>query len=225
MGLTFQEGSLIISPIMEVVVDGKTGLVTPDADARFGAIFDSLRRTAASRCRVIVSFTLDGELLSRERQSGLAAETTADFSLLEVRTVDPFQVSIETLSGLLSHLGNIEKAHASAASLADEGASTQALERLDDCLHGWDILLRAVRDVGSLTSAEFRTLPVGQETVEVRLKRLQAALLKFKTAFEFENAAQVAEVAESDLRPLLPEWRGVIEVLGQFVARASGTAR
>lgn len=210
---------------MEVVIDGTTGLVSPEPNTPFAAIFEALRRSAASRRRVIVSFTLDGEVISRDREARLAPESSSNYSLLEVRTVDPFQISLETLAGMLSHLRNLEKTHDAAAGLLAEGAYPQALGKFDDCLHGWDILLRAVKDVGGLTGADFRTIAAGKQTVDACLKRLQAALVRFKTAFDMENALQVADVADNELRHLAPEWRSVIEALGQFVAHASGSAR
>ena len=41
---------------MEVVVDGKTGLMTPDAGTTLQAVLEALRRNINSRRRVIVSF-------------------------------------------------------------------------------------------------------------------------------------------------------------------------
>src|SRR5258706_11880945 len=94
---------------MEVVVDGKTGLMTPDTGTPLQAVLEALRRNISSRRRVVVSFTLDGEKIDLDKLGGKGQQPPGDFGLLEVKTGDPFQFSVGTLTGLLAHLKNMEK--------------------------------------------------------------------------------------------------------------------
>lgn len=210
---------------MEVVVDGKFGLNASETGTTFREVFDSLRRSAATRRRIVVSFTLDGEILTAEREGVLYSQPPGDYGLLEVRTIDPLQMALDTLSGLGGHLRNMERLHTEAASFIASGEYSKALEKFDACFNAWDILLRVVRDVASLSSADFRTLKAQGETIDVRLRELQDSLLRFSAALEFKDVMRIAEIVQGELKTALSRWKSVIEVLGQHVARLSGAAR
>jgi len=210
---------------MEVVVDGKSGMMAPESGTTFHAIFDTLRKSASQRRRAVASFTLDGEVLSVERQADLAGQPPGQYGLLEVRTVDPFDFSLGTLNGLVSHLKNMEKTHDEAALFAASGEFAKALEKFDACFQGWDILIRAVRDVASLSTADLRTMKAGNSTIQDQIRLLQDALLRFSAAFEFKDVMRVADIVQNELKPRLADWRAVVDALGQHVARLSGAAR
>lgn len=209
---------------MEVVVDGKTGLMTPDAGTTLQAVLEALRRNISSRRRIIVAFTLDGERLDLDKLGDKGQKPPGDFGLLEVRTADPFQFSVGTLSGLLGHLKNMEKVQEEALQCANAGEYAKTLEKADACFYGWDILLRAVRDVGMLSMADLKNLDASGTTVDARIRELQDAMMRFSAALEFKDVARIAEIIETELRLRLHDWRNVIEALGRHVARTAGSS-
>jgi len=208
---------------MEVVVDGKTGLMTPDAGTTFQAILEALRRNISSRRRTIVSFTLDGEKIDPDKLGDKAQQAPGNFGLLEVRTADPFQLSVGTLTGLLTHLKNMEKAQEDALQFAASGEYAKTLEKADSCFYSWDILLRAVRDVGTLSTADLKSLDAGGITIDARIRELQDALLRYSAAMEFKDVARIAELIQTEFRLRLRDWRTVVEALGRHVARSSSS--
>ena len=210
---------------MEVVVDGRSGMNAPESGPTFQSIFEQQRKAASSRRRAVVSFVLDGETLSIERQADLSGQAPGSYSLLEVRTVDPFEVSVGTLTGLRGHLRNMEKTHDEAAIFAGSGEFAKALEKFDACFQGWDILIRAVRDVASLSSADLRSLKAGGAFVQDEIRLLQDVLLRFSAAFEFKDVMRVADIVHGELKPRLEDWKAVVDALSQHVARLSGAAR
>lgn len=208
---------------MEVVVDGNTGMMTPDEGTTLKATLEALRRNISSRRRVIVSFTLDGEKIDSENLGARAEQAPGKFGLLEVKTADPFQFSVGTLTGLLSHLKNMEKSQEDALAFAAGGEYAKTLEKAEACFYGWDILLRAVRDVGTLATADLKLLDAGGVSVEGRIKELQDGLLRFSAALEFKDVARISELIEQEFRLRLRDWRTVVESLGRHVARTSST--
>jgi hypothetical protein len=209
---------------MEVVVDGRTGLSAGQEGATFKAVFESVRRTASSRRRVIVSVILDGEVLSPERQGMLADRASADFGLLEIKTIDPILLSLETLTGLLAHVKNMERTQAEAAAAAESGEYAKALEKFDAVFNGWDILLRAVRDVGALSSADFREMQAGGGSVEVRIRELQDALVRFSASLEYKDVPAITDIIANELSKALGHWREIVECLSKHVAKVSGVS-
>ncbi len=206
---------------MEVVIDGKTGLVASGAGATFQSVLEALRKDLATRRRIIVSLALDGEVLSRERQEALSSQAPEGGTLLEVRTADPIQLALETLPGLREHLDNIGRALDAAEGQFAGGEYARTLDKLEEAYHGWEILLRAVRDIGSLTAADFLRLSAEGESVDLSIRRLQAALLRFETALETKDVPRLNDIARDELRPQVIRWRAVFEVLGQHAARAA----
>jgi hypothetical protein len=209
---------------MEVVVDGRTGLSSPQAEGTFRAVLESVRRSAATRRRVIVSVVLDGEVLSPERQTSLAERASSEFGLLEIRTIDPIRLSLETLTGLMAHVNNMERTQKESARAAESGEYAKALEKFDAVFNGWDILLRAVRDVGALSSADFRSLRAGGDSVEIRIRELQDALVRFSAALEYKDVPVITDIISNELDRALGHWRGVVESLSKHVGQVSGAA-
>ena len=117
------------------------------------------------------------------------------------------------------------RSHDEAAAFVASGEFTKALEKFDACFQGWDILLRAVRDVASLSSADLRLLKVGPFPVQDQIRQVQDVLLRFGSAFEFKDVMRIADIVQNELRVRLADWRAVVEALSQHVARLSGAAR
>lgn len=209
---------------MEVVVDGRTGLSTAHGEATFRSVVDAVRKSVASRQRIVVSMTLDGESLSPERQGMISERPAADFGLLEVRTVDPLRLSAETLAGLTAHLANMDRTQREAAAASDGGEYAKALEKFDAVFNGWDILLRAVRDVGALSGADFQAVQAGDRPVELRIRELQDALVRFSASLEYKDVAAISEIIAKELTAALAHWRSIVDSLGRHVARVSGSA-
>ena len=188
------------------------------------AVLESLKRTVASRRRVVIGFTLDGQNLTAERQGLYAEDAPGKFSLLEVRTADPFEMSVGTLTGLVGHLQNMERGHVDVITAVTGGEYGRSLEKSEALFFGWDILLRAIRDVGGLVAADYRKLDAGGATLEVRIRELQEVLIRFSSALEYKDVARVTEIVDQELKPKLPLWRAVLDSHGRFVAAKSGSA-
>lgn len=207
---------------MEVVVDGRMGHSSAQGKATFRSVLDAVRKTVASRNRLVVSMTLDGESLSPERQGLISERSAAEFGLLEVRTIDPLRLSSETLHGLPVHVNNMERLQREAGEAAEASEYAKALEKFDAVFSGWDILLRAVRDVGALSGADFRSLQVGDRPVETRIRELQDALVRFSASLEYKDVPVISEIIAKELSAALVHWRGIVDALGRHVARISG---
>jgi len=130
---------------------------------------------------------------------------------------------VGTLTGLLTHLKNMEKSQEEALAFAAGGEYAKTLEKAEASFYGWDILLRAVRDVGTLSTADLKLLDAGGASVEARIKELQDSLLRFSAALEFKDVARIAELIDQEFRLRLRDWRTVVESLGRHVARTSST--
>ncbi len=207
---------------MEVVVDGKTGLALRDKGATVADALARMRRETAKQGRVVLSFTLDDEVITPELEEKLSERPQSEFGMLEVRTVDPAPVALETLKGLRGHLSNLEKTHEEVESLHKTGTLGKALERIEDCSRGWGILQRGVRDVGALLAADLKQLQADGESVDARILSLQQALQRVKACLEFKDVPRGVETAQNELRPALKTWGAVIEALKRYVAeRAS----
>ena len=206
---------------MEVVVDGRMGHSSSQDKATFQSVVDAVRKTVASRKRLVVSMTLDGESLSPERQGMISARSAAEFGLLEVRTIDPLRLSSETLHGLPGHVSNMERIQREAGEAADASEYAKALEKFDSVFSGWDILLRAVRDVGALAGVDFHALKVGDRPVEARIRELQDALVRFSASLEYKDVPVISEIISKELSVALGHWRGIVEALSRHVARIS----
>lgn len=206
---------------MEIVIDGSCGMAAGGEGVTFRDVFEKVRRETAARRRIVVAYSLNGEPLTEERRDALADQVPAGNALLEVRTADPYGMASQTLSGLRGHLDNMERSLGEASGQYGSGQYARALEKFEEGLHGWEILIRAVRDVGQLIAADFFRLSALGEPIDLSLRRLQAALLRFETALETKDVPRLHDLAREELLPHLSRWRGVVGVLEEQVARGA----
>jgi hypothetical protein len=196
---------------LEVVVDGRGGWGTGSAGATLGAVLDTVR-SAIGR-RTVVQVLLDGEDLSRERQTQLGERSASEFSLLEIRTVDPQAFGRDALIGISSHLRNLEQAHADAAQLLESSEYGRGTERLSECYTGWDTLSRAVRDVAQLTGIELKNVELGSQRGDELIRKLNQVLMRFRGAMEFRDVMRLSELSDQELRPMIAQWTAMVEKL------------
>lgn len=201
---------------MQVVVDGKTGLA-PSSEVILKALFAALRRETVAKKRAILAFTLDGEVLTRDREAALSEGDAGAYSLLEVKTIDPISLSKETLAGLLAHADNLARAHDKASDLTVAGEYSKALPRFEELFHGWDILTRAVLDISMLVGVDLGTMQLPAGPALHTIQQLQQALVRFKAAFETRDVVRIGDIAMHELKPLLSSWREIIDALDRRI--------
>ncbi len=198
---------------MEVLVDGKRGVIEVGPSLPFRALFEALQKYAGGRNRVIVSMTLDKQVLSRERRAALADSCPGDRGLLEVRTADLHENVLQTIEDLLRYTGQMESLHEEVASLMGSSKSREALEKSRDCFQGWLLLVSGVAEVAALTRADLISLQAGGASVDAGVRRVQVALMRFQEAFAAKDAARAGGQVQNELRPLLREWILILEAL------------
>ncbi len=198
---------------MEVLMDGKRGVFEALPSLPFRTLFESLQKHAGGRKRVIVSLTLDGQELSRERRAALADTFPGETGLLEVRTADSRENALQTLEDLRRYVGQMEGMHEEAVALGAAAKDREALDKFRECFQGWVLLVSGVAEIAALTRADLRAMEAGGLTVDARVRRVQDALMKFKEAFAAKSVATSGSLLQHELRPLLQEWGVILEAL------------
>ena len=186
------------------------------------AVFDDARRRLGGQKRAILSLTLDGETLTPERQKAVSGDSVSAHSLLEIRSLDPLALCLSTLESLGPHMDALDQRLDEGARLVLDGNLAKGGEKLFQAVDGWDILARAVRDVGSLSAIDFNTLQAGPGTVQDLIRKLRKALTTYQMVCDARDMTRVAEMARDELRPILAEWRGMVEAIQVEVKRRSG---
>lgn len=207
---------------MEVILDGSSGWPVSDEDATLGSVFAQVRRQTEAKRRLVVSLMLDGETINRARETELRDKPARAFSLLEVKTVDPVRLSADTVRLLLPYVTDLERLHEEGLAHLRAEELTRALQKLAQCMDGWDVLTHAIRDLAHLTHIDFTSVPHGAGTLEDRLRRLSATLVRFRSALELKETERIEGIVNRELRTHLKDWRGVLETLRtQLVPRGA----
>ncbi len=196
---------------MEVVIDGRGGWTRGSAGSTLAAVLETVRKALGGRRIVLI--VLDGEELTRERESALGARNSDDFSMLEMRTIDSGVLGRETLKGIAAHLANLERAHQEAAKLIEAAEYGRATERLTECYGGWDTLSRAVRDAAFIAGTELKSIDLGPYRADELVRKLNQSLMRVRGAMEFRDVMRLSELAEQELKPALADWRKLVDAL------------
>ena len=198
---------------MDIVIDGKRGLVGVGSGGTFAGIFETIQKFCASKGRIITSVSLDGKELSAGRREALKAVASDGKSVLQVVTADAREFSLGTLEELDSLVAQLEKLHEATSGHVIAGAYRDAMLQAEGCFQGWQMLIGTVRDLGVLLNVNFTTLQVGGQSVDARFVRVKDAFQKFTDAFARQDGVRLGDIIQHELRPLLADWRTVIDAL------------
>ncbi|HLF92959.1 MAG TPA: hypothetical protein VJB14_05835 [Planctomycetota bacterium] len=209
---------------MDVVIDGERGKLVPPPTATFERLFKDVRAHVFASRRIVLSMTLDGQDLSWGRQEALKPEVPKAGALLEVRTADSVQFSLETIANLTEHVGNLEQSHEQAAAKMIAGAYKDAMQLLAGCFEGWKVLVSGIRQMANLTAIDLSTLTAGKATVDQVIQETVDSLVRFKEAFDQKDVVRIGDLSQYELKPLLGSWRLVLEVIGRELVRKSPPA-
>ena len=196
---------------MEVVVDGRKGVIDIIGSQNLLSVIDVIRKHATDRKRVITSLELDGEQLSPERQAELSLKMVAEFKILDVKTAEPHEFSISILQELKPHLDNLDKIHTEAAMHIHSGNLKSALEKLHSSFLGWRAFFSGITGIGIITNINFGSIVVDGTSINDRLQKLTALLNKFAGAFTKQDIVSMGDIAEYELKPLVYDWYSVID--------------
>ena len=204
---------------MEVSVDGEKGVFDISKDTSFTKVIESARNYAAAKRRVIVSIAVNGKQLDAREQLDLTNRKLEENTSLDIKTEDPFKLSIAILGELKSHLDNLEKLHIEAAKSINAGKNKEALFILDKCLVGWRAFFISITGVSLITKIDYTTVIVKGETIVKKISSLNGVLVKFADAFAKEDMVKIGDIAEYELKPFIHDWYDALEEIADAVKK------
>jgi hypothetical protein len=185
---------------MLIHVDGQADSV-PQPGATLGAVVSDLRRSATSRRQVISAITLDGELLTPEREEVYSVRPAAEFCRLEARISDPEELIRDTFGGLARLLPALEsRAVESARELRGGSPPGGTLMELAEAL---DFVLGAYGDGAGLLG--------GAPPAHGALETMEGVLGEVLSAIDANDTVRLCDALEYEFGPAL-------RVLGEEIA-------
>jgi hypothetical protein len=198
---------------MDVVIDGKRGVIDVPPNAPFKIILDSIYSWTSTQRRAVVTLRLDGLYLSEERQTSLKEKPLSGSQVLEVITQSHADVALSILDDLGHHLVTMRRLQEGAEGLIVSGQYQQGLTALLECFRAWGLLMDAVGRVVKVAGLDLRTVRVEGETLEDRVLKVHEVLSRLQSALDTKDVVRLGDLTQYELGALLEAWPQFLERL------------
>lgn len=206
---------------MDIRIDGVQGLVEPDPGATLEETLDKVRKAVFRSRRRVVSFSLDGEELTRQRQKELSRTRAEQFGRLEVATINPYEASLAVMNELLQNFERLENAYQSVADRFREGQNEEALRILRVCVDFWRMTFNGIEYAAVLLDLKIDQMRVDGRSVAEWLQVLLDVGGRTFQSIQAGDAVRLADLSQYEMKPLIPTFRRVVEEVAGAVRRAS----
>lgn len=206
---------------MDIHIDGVQGIVEVDPSTTLEETLDKVRKAVFSSRRRVVSFSLDGEELTRERQKELSKTRTAQFGRLEVATINPYEASLSVMNELLQNFEKLENAYQSAADKFREGNNEEAIKILRVCVDFWRMTFNGIEYATVLLDLKIDRMQVDGRPVNQWLQVLLDVGGRTFQAIQAGDALRMADLSQYEMKPLIPTFKRIVEEVAGAVRDAS----
>jgi hypothetical protein len=198
---------------MQVIIDGKESTAQTEDYKELGLLLRALRTQIDNQKRTILTLKLDGKVLTDLKEEEFSSWRLDKFSLLEIQTIDPYELSLSTLKELKIHLGRLEEFHTTISSDISKGDIAKAISKLASCMDGWQALLSAIRSIAILTGIKLNELYVDKESTFVKLEKLISDLDNLRAAVDKMDFLNISDILEYNLKPEISGWYSLLDSL------------
>lgn len=182
-------------------------------------------RAQAPVGRIIAGVRINGlELVGDPLAEKLAAPVSAS-DQIDLDSADPRQVCGEAMRGAADAMDE-------AAALCDgivtglrtQTQPTDALRRLGEALHAWQVLNDALQQSGALLGEDLGARLHEQLTIQQHIAALASWLTELRTSFETRDYVLLADQVEFEMPERIHHWRDVLLSLADELEPKAGLA-
>lgn len=206
---------------MDIHIDGVQGIVEADPGATLAETLDKVRKAVVSSRRRVVSFSLDGEDLTRDRQKELSKTRAGQFGRLEVVTINPYEASLAVMNELLQNFEKLENAYQSAADKFREGNHEDAIKILRVCVDFWRMTFNGIEYATVLLDLRIDRMNVDGRPVNEWLQVLLEVGGRTFQAIQAGDPLRMADLSQYEMKPLIPTFKRIVEAVAAAVREAS----
>lgn len=203
---------------IDVVVDGKTENLSPDAFNTLDEIVGDLVRRLVPMNRLVTKVIVNGEDVSEENQSRLAGTSATDVKKIEVQT-EPLS---EAVTGALDRSSEyLERLCEGVRICVDKyrsGNETDAHRLLAQCLEGLVWFVSFSTNIRVALRADYDSEYFQGETLTAKQNRLFEHIRELEKAQKNMDVVYMADLMEFEIEPILKDW---IEVFASFHERTA----
>lgn len=215
---------------MEIRVNGKPLEVELEEEKTLGEIMDGLTRWVAEQGKIVFHVMLNGKTLLATDQEA-ASISLEDIRTLELEIIEKEALSegdeamlmptetldattiLENMMEMKIHIPDLAAQLEGVSIGLTTGGQVQAMDLLQGVTRSIDEMISLLKDTRRLFDLEYRSIQIGEQSIEDKIMNLKSLLAEIITAFENNDLVMLSDLLEYELAPMLSSWGEVMDVL------------
>ena len=198
---------------MRISLNGRDAAIPPVLVGTVGDAYESSVNHATRLGLTVLDLTLDGRPVPAIDRPRFFERPVADFSDMDLETVDTRQLVRAAVAEARKHLGPCREALQAAHGLLSAGQYVRALRTLKPALEVWMSVCEAVTKAAILISFDVAHPLDEAGSIEDAQHRIVSILERTRLVFETRDWPALSALIESDFLPLVARWESICRVL------------
>jgi hypothetical protein len=210
------------SHVITIKVDDQNCELNASDIGTFQELIRKIELELVPKGRVLTHIFLNGEFLTSEQEELFSEFGVKDITSLEVKTAEPIELALTSLSDTLDYLPELAGSFEKAAKFIRRGDYHAGLALLDeslDLVQTFNMLLDGVRKVLMIDFFQIKLESDEGDNIAILNQRLGELANEILESAKKENWTELADLLEYELSPLLYRYLGampyVIEAINE----------
>jgi len=204
---------------MQIIIDGYKDLVIVEEHETLGEILAQLRKWVKDNKRVIVKILLEGKPIPLEEKEEIQRRKAKEFGTLELFTFSAWQLAINTLEEVDSHLPRLMEGLERVSFLIQSADYKRGFSLLRDCINLWDTVNKALERIEKILALDYTQLFFKGEKITDKMEEFVKLLKQANEAIEEGDLLALSDLLEYEFIPRIKEEREVVKKITEIAYR------
>jgi len=205
---------------MIVTLDGER-LKGAFPDETLQALVEEVRRARLGD-RLVVSVTLDGQLLLDQELTERLNEPVGDVNHVELISADPHELVSSALREVAEQLESAAENEAVVANQLQSGEMPEAAAAFSEFLQVWQACQRTIVGCSGLLGKDLTTMHSGGKPIRAHLDSLTDKLRELRDAFEARDTVLLSDLFQYEMPQTCRTWQDILNELATNLAGQTG---
>ncbi|MDP7033328.1 MAG: hypothetical protein QF752_02430 [Planctomycetota bacterium] len=202
---------------MKIKINGEEDIIQPEEGAKLGAVLEGLRVTMTENQMAITGLTLDGSILTRERESVLLENPVTDYVCLELEVIQKGLLARSVLGQVREHLPKIGESLVETTTHFQTGRVEEGYRCLSGNLEALALVQKCLINIVVLCESSKEG---GGEKFEVNtasMSDFQEILEEANAALRGQDLVALGDILEYELGQILEQWEQEVQKLDELI--------
>lgn len=202
---------------MDITVDGSSKDYSCSDQETLSTIVENIDDELRERGYRVGTITLDGHELDQNWAKQVGDKEAEGFDHLEVETVAPRELSLETLTELREHFDKLLDPLNDITSQLQQGQIKTGFETMQTIMNHLQTFIQTINHIVVISDLDLTQISMNEKNLQEYVEETADLIIELEPAIKEEDLVTVSDTCEYELRPLIEDWVDICSKLQNII--------